>query len=84
MTNTGEPKDMCQKKKPFETYVSKRGLIHTRRKLESRPPLEQIPKSILAWLDFYHSPAFAEEPDKARKRDIKCRLRRYHLIEPAP
>ena len=70
-------------KRKFQTYTSKKGIIHTRRKLEARPPMEQIPKSILDWLAFYNSPAFEEEPDKARKRDIRARLRRYHLIEPA-
>ena len=63
--------------------VSRRdGCIRTRRKLEHQPPIWQIPTVTLKLLADYQSGAFELE-QKARQRDIRMRLRRYHLIPAA-
>ena len=68
---------------PSSIHISKRdGCIRTRRKLDVQPPLHQIPACVLRLLSHYKSPEF-RTIDKAKQRDIRMRLRRYHLI-PAP
>ena len=58
------------------------GYIRTRRVLPFKPPLEMVPPCTRKLLERYLACKGDKSMDKAVIRDYRCRLRRYHLIEP--